>query len=249
MKFTTNAFALRATRVAHLAHGAGLLALVALAWMPQTMRAQENPYVFDTFQTGGGKLQTTSGNQSVIQPGSGIIGGARTLTINYAASTDEFGQPSTVQVRPSADPKVVPPAMIWSNGFDTTPEFYVEYFGLNSDTPLGLNLTNYDRLRVGFQGLSTNVVLVAEVWYGGSFQYYGFQTCGLTASTRAFTVDLPVSAFTPGTIPITWSNLDGLLLLFSEGSSPLSSPNMAITGFSALLPTPLDPPTVTCPTT
>ena len=244
MKLETNVFALRTTRVAHFATGAGLLALMAMAWMPQTMRAQEgsNPWVLDNVKTGGGRIQGTSGTPSVIQNGSGIIGGERSLTLVFGPNSDPFGQISTAQVRPSADPKVVPPALIWSNGFDTVPGFYVEYFGLNNDTPLNLNLTDYDRLRVSFEGLSTGVVLVAEVWYGGSFQYFAPLSCGLTASTSAFTVDLPFSAFTPGLAPITWNSLDGLLLQFSEGSSPLNSPNLAITGFSALMPRPLTRP-------
>jgi hypothetical protein len=243
MKFKTNAFTHRATRVAHLSLGAVSLAAVALALMPQTMRAQ--PLILDNFQTGAGKVVATSGTQTVIQNGSGIIGGARSLTLVIGPSGDEFGQTSTVQVRPSADPKVVPPALLWSNGFDTVPGFYVEYFGLNNDTPLNLNLTNYDRLRVSFEGLSTGVVLSAEAWYGGSFQYYAPLSCGLTASTSSFTVDLPFSAFTPGLAPITWSDLDGLFLQFSEGTSPLNSPNLAVTGFYAL-PASNPAGTVTC---
>jgi hypothetical protein len=100
MKFKTNAFAQTATRVAPVSGWACLLAVVAAAWMPQTMRAQEgsNPWVLDNFKTGGGKLQATSGTHSVIQNGSGIIGGARSLTLVFGPNADEFGQPSTVQV-------------------------------------------------------------------------------------------------------------------------------------------------------
>jgi hypothetical protein len=254
MHYETNAFAQTAKRLTRLARGASLLAALAMAWIPQTMRAQDgsDPWVLDNFRTGGGKLQATSGTHSVIQNGPGMVGGERSLTLVFGPNADEFGQTSTVQVRPSADPKVVPPAMIWSNGFDTVPYFYVEYDGLNNDTPLNLNLTNYnyDRFRISFKGLSTGVVLVAEVSYGGSFQYYANLGCGLTASNSSFTVDLPFSAFAPGLAPITWNSLDGLLLQFSEGTSPLNSPNMAIIGFSAIMST--DPAgTITCgsPTT
>jgi hypothetical protein len=115
---------------------------------------------------------------------------------------------------------------------------------------MGLNLTNCDRLRFSFEGLSTGVVLNTLVWYGGSFQYYAALPCALTASNSAFTVDLPFPAFTAGLSPITWSNLDGITYELTEGTSPLNPPNLAITGFYALPAT--DPAgTVTCgpPTT
>jgi hypothetical protein len=203
-----------------------------MALMPQTMRAQENPLVLDNFQTGAGKIQATSGTQSVTQTGSGIVGGGRSISIVYnPAAPSQFGQPSTLQVRPSADPKVLPPALIWSNGFDAVPGIEVEYAGQNADTPLGLNLTNYDRFRLSFEGLSGSIVLTAEVWYGGSFNFYGYQSCGLPASNIPFTVDIPFSAFNPGLSPITWSDLDGLFFELTEGASPLNSPNSGDHGF------------------
>jgi hypothetical protein len=249
MKLKTNVFADRVARVARLSLGAVSLATVAMALMPQTMRAQENPLVLDNFQTGAGKIAATSGTQSVTQPGAGIVGGGRYISIVYdPGASSQFGQPSTLQVRPSADPKVLPPALIWSNGFDATPLIEVEYAGPNNDTPLGLNLTNYDRFRFSFEGLSTGVVLVAGVWYGGSFQYDASLPCALTASSNSFTVDLPFSAFTPEQlVPITWSDLDQLTIEITEGTSPLNSPNLAITGFYALPAT--DPAgTITCGT-
>jgi hypothetical protein len=235
MKLKKNAFARRATRVAHLSLGAVSLAAVAMTSMPHSMRAEENPLVLDNFQTGAGKVAATSGSQTVNQTGSEIVGGTRTISIVYGpAAPSVFGQPSTAQVRPSADPKVVPPALIWSNGFDVVPGIELEYFGLNQDTPLNLNLTDYDRFRVNFEGLSTSIVLTTEVWYGGDFQFYGWESCGLSACNSPFTVDIPFSAFAPGLSPITWSTLDGLFMELTEGSSPLNSPNVAITGFYAL---------------
>jgi hypothetical protein len=204
--------------------------------------------VLDNFQTGAGKIAATSGTQSVTQPGSGIVGGGRNISIVYnPGAFSQFGQPSTLQVRPSTTK--VPSALIWSNGFDARPLIEVAYAGPNDDTPLGLNLTNYDRLRFSFEGLSTGVVLDAAVWYGGSFQYDAALPCALTASNSSFTVDLPFSAFTPEQlVPITWSDLDGLTIEITEATSPLNSPNLAITGFYALPAT--DPAgTVTCPTT
>ena len=248
MKFKTNAFAHRATRAVHLATGAGLLAALAMACMPQTMRAQEgsDPWVLDDFSTGAGKLEATSGEHTLNQTGADIIGGTRSITILYGKKDKSaFGQESVFQVRPSTSENA-PSALIWSNGFDATPEFVVEY--PSNDTPLNLNVTSYDRFRLSFEGLSTGVELLFEVWYGGSFQYFGPLSCPLTASNSSFTVDLPFSAFTPGLVPITWNSLDQLTLQFSEGTSPLNSPNLAITGFSALMST--DPAgTVTCPTT
>jgi len=230
--------------VARLSLGAVSLATVAMAWMPQTMRAQN--LVLDNFQTGAGKVQAVSGSQGVNQTGAGIVGGTRGISIVYnPAAPSVFGQLSTLQVRPSADPKTVPPALIWSNGFGVVPGIEVEYFGLNDDTPLNLDLTDYDRFRLSFDGTSTGVVLTAEVWYGGDFNLYGAESCGLPASNHPFTLDIPFSAFAPGLAPITWSSLDGLFFELTEGTSPLNSPNLAITGFYAIPAT--DPAgTITC---
>jgi hypothetical protein len=62
MKLKTNVFAVS-------------LAAVAMAWMPQTMRAQGNALVLDNFQTGAGKIAATSGTQT----GSGIVVGGRSV--------------------------------------------------------------------------------------------------------------------------------------------------------------------------
>lgn len=249
MHYETNAFAQRATRVVRLATGAGLLAAVAMALIPQTMRAQEgsDPWVLDDFSTGAGKVEATSGEHTVNQTGADIIGGTRSITILYGKKDKSaFGQESVLQVRPGTSENA-PSALIWSNGFDATPLAYVGYPSDDTDTPLNLNVTSYDRFRLSFEGLSTGVEFLFEVWYGGSFQYYGPLSCPLTASSSPFTVDLPFSAFTPGLAPITWNSLDGIAIQFSEGTNTLDSPNLAITGFSALMST--DPAgTVTCGT-
>ncbi len=103
MKLKTNAFALRATRVAHFATGASLLAAVAMALMLQTMQAQN--LIIDNFATGGGKVAATTGVQTVTQTGTGIYGGFRQITLTVqnglGVSTDPYQQPVQAQVRPS----------------------------------------------------------------------------------------------------------------------------------------------------
>src|ERR1022692_4499994 len=104
MKLKTKVFALRATRVAHLSLGAGLLALVAMAWIPQTMQAQN--LILDNFATGGGKVAATTGVQTVTQTGTGIYGWFRQIRLTVdngsGVSTDPYQQPVQAQVRPSA---------------------------------------------------------------------------------------------------------------------------------------------------
>ncbi|MGC9945263.1 MAG: hypothetical protein ABSF64_02605 [Bryobacteraceae bacterium] len=234
MNFKTNAFS-----------GAAMLAAAAMALMPHTLRAQD--LTLDDFSTGAGKLTATSGSHTATQTGAGIVVGTRYISIVYGPGGSEFGQESILQVRPSTTKKV-PSALIWSNGFDASPLIQLYWGPANyGDTPLNLNLSPpYDRFRVSFQGLSTNIVLSASVWYGANTNMYAAESCGLLASNAPFTVDIPFTTFTTTEGPIPWNAIGGLLLEFSEGSSPLNSPNLAITGFSAI---PASDPagTVTCP--
>jgi hypothetical protein len=222
--------------------------LAAFALMPQMMRAQN--LTLDDFSTAPGKVTATSGTHTTALAGSGIIGGTRYISIVYNKNGSPFGQSSTLQVRPSTSTKV-PSALIWSNGYDASPEIQV-YYGPNTlaDPPLNLDLTAYNRFRLNFQGLATSLVLAALVDYGPDANIYADEFCTLPASNTPFTVDIPFSKLTPtaGTT-IPWNAIGALLIELTEGSSPLNSPNLAITGYSAI-PASEAPGTILCgPTT
>jgi hypothetical protein len=247
MKLKTNAFALRAARVAHLSLGAVSLAAVAMAWMPQTMQAQN--LILDNFETGGGKVAATTGVQTVTQTGTGIYGGFRQFTLTVqngsGAGTDPYQQPVQVQVRPSNSASD-PSALLWSVGYGAAARIDLWYPGSATTENLNLNLSGYDRLRVDFSGLTAPL----------NFNIEAFDTNGLSAlcginlgpsgynsDLVPFTVDFPISAFTFGGQPpqINWANIDLIDVIFQ------GAPNLAITKFLAIPNGSSEAPaTVTC---
>ena len=87
----------------------------------------------------------------------------------------------------------------------------------------------------------------ARIWSNGYDAIPEMQArSALCPSNTPFTVDIPFTAFapTPGTT-IPWNAIGALLLDRTEGTSPLNSPNLAITGHSAI-PASDAPGTIPC---
>jgi hypothetical protein len=136
------------------------LVALALAWMPQAMRAQQIPpappanWILDNFEIGAGGVASSSGVKNVTLPStpntdSDLIGGSRYIRLNPAQNP--YNQLTEVQVRPSASASV-PSSLVWSVGFGTAAAMDLVYG--DNPGPLNLNLTGYDRLRLVFGGLS-----------------------------------------------------------------------------------------------
>jgi hypothetical protein len=238
--------------VAHHARGAVLLTSLALAWVPQTLRAQADPLILDNFTTGKGKLDATSGSYgthpTVTLKGSEIYGGARELGIWF--SSNEFGQTVQAQVLPQPKSSTTPSALITSAGFNALPAIQLTYEGL---TPLSLNLNMapYNRFQLTFAGLTAQVDFVVEVWDDtGNYSEIACDIGPFKSSTaytdQVTTVDFPTASFGPTLVgPVDWSHIQAVLFEWQIANN-YGMGNSAITNFSAL--TSLDPPgNFTCP--
>jgi hypothetical protein len=135
-----------------------LLTAAALAGLPRAMRAQQLPppppanWILDNFKIGAGGVSSFSGVKNVTlpsNPDSELIGGSRYIILNPAQNP--YNQFTEVQVRPSASASV-PSSLFWSVGYGTAAAMGLVYG--DNPSPLNLNLTGYDRLRLVFGGLS-----------------------------------------------------------------------------------------------
>jgi hypothetical protein len=229
MKLTTNTLALPGGRVANLALGAGLFALVTLTLTPQAAHAQD--LSLDNFATGAGKIEAKTGTHQATQNGHGIVVGARTIVLTISSQTNsgnEFDQPIEVAVEPSKNTSV-PSAFLWTVGYGALPRIDLIY---GNSAPLALNLTPYDRLRVTFAGLTNALNFNIVAWQSNGVA--GSAGCNLSPFSGVFTVDFALSAFVlNGGGPVDWSNIETLDIVF-QAASLLGSPNLAITGFSAI---------------
>jgi hypothetical protein len=215
-----------------------LLVGIPLALAPHVTQAQD--LSLDNFKTGPGRIgPMTSGNKTASQTGAGIIGGTRTTELSFSG-LNEFVQPASVQFRPSSKPGV-PPAMVWSVGYKAYPRIDLTYG--SSTTPLGLNLSGYDRLRVSFDGLQQllnfNVTVFDSSYIAGSIgcNIYFINDSPLTVDFRF----ADISRGDGG--QINWAAIEILDFVFQGGN--LGSPNLAVTSIMAIPAS--DPPgTVTC---
>jgi hypothetical protein len=236
MKLTTNAFQFPATRVANVALSAGLLALVGLALTPLTMRAQD--LSLDNFATGAGKISATTGTHTATQTGDGIVGGSRTIRLGIDSNGNEFQQPVQVQVLPSTATSV-PSAFLWDVGYGALPRIDLVY---GYTTSLGLTLTAYNRFRLSFNGLSVPLNFNIVAWQSNNVA--SENGCDLSYVQQPFTVDIFLAGFNNTGAPVMWENIETIDIVF-QGASITGSPNLAITGFSAL-PASAPPATFTC---
>jgi hypothetical protein len=161
-----------------------LLTAAALAGLPQAMRAQQLPppppanWILDNFKIGAGGVSSFSGVKNVTlpsNPDSELIGGSRYIILNPAQNP--YNQFTEVQVRPSASASV-PSSLLWSVGFGTAAAMDLVYG--DNPSPLNLNLTAYDRLRVVFGGLGNalnDLVIVVQQGSGQASQ------CSLAVGT------------------------------------------------------------------
>jgi len=152
--------------------------------LPQAMRAQQLPppppanWILDNFKIGAGGVSSVARVKNVTLPAtpntdSDLIGGSRHIILNPAQNP--YNQFTEVQVRPSTS---VPSSLVWSVGYGTAAAMGLVYG--DNPSPLNLNLTGYDRLRLVFGGLSNalnDLVIVVQQGSGQASQ------CSLAVGT------------------------------------------------------------------
>ena len=220
---------------ARLANTAALLATILVLPLASVAHAQ---LTLDDFSTGLYKKQLSSGHDTNTQAGT-MIGGNR-LTVfsvcqtNPCGASNPFAQSASFQVRQKT--KLTPSALIFSSGYKVAPRLDVEY---GSTGPLNLNLgSNYDRIRVNFDGSDLFVNFNILVFTGTSYSQTG---CNLAASTNPVSIDFPFAYFTKGA---DFTNISSIDFIF-QSSSAIGANDWAVTSFQAI-PTGDPPAQITC---
>jgi len=207
----------------------------------------------DDFSTGAYRktLPTSNAGSDINLQKGAMIGGERETQflachhIPCTTAENQFGQTSGFQVRPSKKTGV-PSALIFSAGYKMFPRLDV-FYGVNGGiTPLHLDLTRYDRLRVSYDGLNSVVNFNLELF---SPTGSGILGCNLTSPTGSFpfTVDFPLKDFVGGGGgPIDLSDITLMdMISQSGGVADLGTLTFAITKFEAIPPS-VPPATLSC---
>ena len=180
----------------------------------------ENTLLIDDFTTGAfhSAAYNTGGNRTFNQNGSTshILGGNRNEVL-YVCSTsgitpcktaNPYGQYTSVAV--GSDPAVSPKvhALVFGSGFQQGDRLEL-YYG--EGTPMSADLSPYSVIRVNFQGLSGPLNFNLEAWTGST---YAVNACNLGANMNPFSVEFPISGFSQGSTPVTWSDINTLLFIY-----------------------------------
>jgi len=230
----------------------GMITAVAIALLPQAMRAQVDPLTLDDFSTGAGKASATSGTKTVTMTGSGIYGGTRAVSVVFGkgSKANAFGQPAQAQVRPEATGGATPSALVVSEGYDVDAVIQVAYEGAANES-LNLDMAPYNRFRVTYAGVTQQLDFVFEVIdNSGNYSEVGCDVGPYAPSLSASgftTVDIPTASFGPTLSgPVNWNKVESILLQW-ESANSYGVDNFAVTGLSALTPADTSAPTVVCP--
>jgi len=227
-----------------MTRGASVLAAVAMALMPQMMRAQttEPPAgskTLDDFTKGADTIHIVTGNvtKSYTEPAKDdhIVGGTRAMEVVVDAGNNPYSQPARAQVVTEPG-NSMPPAFIGWFGYGALGRIYLQYGSAAS--PLNVNLLPYYALRVYFSGL-TSALNFNIVAYQGSNNEAGGCGINLAPSPGPFTADFPLANFALSTTGVDFSNTAALVMVFQN------TENLAITGFYAVPPGSA-PATYTC---
>jgi hypothetical protein len=219
---------------ARFANTVALLAVILILPLASAARAQ---LTLDDFSTGPYKRTLSSGQDTNTQAGT-MIGGNR-LTVFFVCTapcgaSNPFAQSASFQLRQKT--KLAPSALIFSAGYKVAPRLDVEY---GSVAPLNLDLgTNYDRIRVNFDGSDLFVNFNILVFTGTNYSQTG---CNLAPSIAPISIDFPFAYFTKGA---NFTNISVIDFIF-QSASGIGANDWAVTSFQAI-PTGDPPAQITC---
>ncbi len=211
-----------------------LVAILCLA-LPPVANAQ---LVLDNFSTGAYNIKLSSGHDVNTQSGQ-MVGGERLTVFTVCppgpcGASNPFDQEAALQIRPGN-----PSALIHSAGYKVAPRVDVQY---GTNTPLQLNLGQYDRIRVNFDGsnqaVNFNILVFREPGR------YGQTGCNLTASDSPVSIDFPFADFLWPVGPPDFTNISTIDFIF-QSASGIGSNDWAVTSFEAI-PTNAPPAQFTC---
>jgi hypothetical protein len=104
---------------------------------------------------------------------------------------------------------------LFNAGFDAAPRIDMGY-GWGS-TPMNVNFTPYDRIRVIFKGLSQPLNFNIQAFTGTTWAQNG---CNVGELNRPFSIDFPFTGFSIS-VPATfsWASINYLNFIFQSGSA------------------------------
>lgn len=182
-------------------------------------------FVLDDFSTGNQLLRISSGTAIDHTAAAGAIGGVRSVYVGVV--TNLFQNDATVRVNGGAfshndDAGVYSEAMIFY-GYDASGVF----------TPLNLDLSGQDRLRLRFLEAdhAVNLVIVVFSAEGASYSLFGVN---LLPSATPFTVDALFSSFGAFTMGGGFDDIDLIQIILQRASGGATASDLAIDTLEAV---------------
>jgi len=176
----------------------------------------------DDFSTGAyASPQYKSGQHATSQTGS-MLGGSRSTSIwpcSTCATQNPYNQVSSYTIQPATKNAVS--AFVSSQGFFVGPRIEIGYGYV---TPMAIDFTPYDRIRLNFLGLTQTLNFNILLYTGTAYAQGG---CNISPYGGSFSVELPLANFVQNSgFSLSKVNLIDLIL---QNGSVLGSVNYAIT--------------------
>jgi hypothetical protein len=167
----------------------------------------QDPCVIDDFTTGVAQLSLVSDTVSRNQTGS-MLGGVR--EIYFTVDGTALQQPSSYTVNGSG-------GLVISSGLKSYWGMYLIYDQGGNVSPLGLDLTPYDKACLNFGSNDQPVSGGVQLYHEGTHATASWYA---DASPRPFSVEIPYTAFdsTTGSTP-PWSDVEQVVVLLQTGSA------------------------------
>jgi len=144
--------------------------------------AQSLPTV-DDFATGPAMVSLTGGDSTTKQTGSHILGGSRLTQLVFSANP--FHQITEMRIH-KGDSQTAPSALIFSEGFQSSFMFNLQYGTANQS--LHADLTPYNRFRLHFFGIAGTLNFNIEAYTGTTYSQW---SCNLNPASGPILVDFP----------------------------------------------------------
>ena len=202
-----------------------LLGIAVLASFPGSARADS--VILDDFTTGAYSKSLHCGEHSAFRNGT-MIGGVRNtfFQVPCGDGANPFDQTASLEILKDGP-------LAFGAGIRVFHRVEVLYgFDKGGFTPLNLDLTGFDRLRVKFDSndlvLNFNVVVLMQ---DGTSRVQA--ACNLQPGTLPFNVDLRFAEdFATQTGTPDWSDVDAVDIIFQSGSA-IGANDYAVTAFNA----------------
>jgi hypothetical protein len=166
-----------------------------------------------------------------------MLGGSRlTILTLSTGSACGFAQPNSYEIKLAT--RATPAAFLFSAGYGAGPRVDMDYgFG----TPMNIDFTPYDRIRVNFLGLTRTLNFNILLYSGAPFVISG---CNVSELNGPFSIEVPLSIFS-GSQNFNFANVTNMDFIFGDGNGSIGGVTLGATSFE-LSNTP-KPGAISCP--